>query len=97
MKLIFLLLNLDFYVTCLCLDNIFLLYEDNKCCFVFDMCNLWREYYSHLAEEEYQLDKFNNVFKIYVNDFVQNISDSSFPEETIIPVTIDKIQNQFQY
>ena len=64
MKLICLHLNFDFYVTCLCLDNILLLYEDNKCCFVFDMCNLWREYYSHLAEEEYQLDKFNNVFKI---------------------------------
>ena len=58
-----------------------------------DMCQLWREYYSDLAEEEYHPDKFNNDFKNHVDDFVQNIENSSFPKETLIPVSTDEIHN----
>ena len=57
------------------------------------MCQLWREYYSDLAEEEYHPDKFNNDFKNHVDDFVQNIENSSFPKETLIPVSTDEIHN----
>ena len=57
------------------------------------MCQLWREYYSDLAEEEYHPDKFNNDFKNYVDDIVQNFEDSSFPKETLIPESTDEIHN----
>ena len=55
-----------------------------------DVCQLWREYYSDTGKEEYHPDKFNNDFKNYVEDVVQNIEDSSFPKETLIPASTVK-------
>ena len=57
------------------------------------MCQLWRDFYSDLAEEEYHPDKLDNEFKNYVDDYVQNINYSSFPKETLSAVSTDEIHN----
>ena len=46
-------------------------YNDNTA----DICNLWRDYYSDLAEEKYVPGKFDDKFKQSVNNEIEHIEN----------------------
>ena len=65
---------------------------DSKAENVLEICNLWRKYYSDLAEEKHIPDNFDDRFKTYIDEYVNNLDKEYENVTQSDPISTEEIR-----